>query len=86
MDINCNSLGHKRLLPYNGANIEFLTKNMKLPANRVFDVLSVLGISSDDLISFLVNERIKNRSRSKSEYTHQLYRRVDTEMNPKISV
>lgn len=74
MTITCNSLNHKRLLPYNGSTIEFLSKNMKLPINSVFDVLSVVAVSSEELVSFLVNERIKNRYRSSIAYTQHLYR------------
>ncbi|CAM4372965.1 hypothetical protein SAMN06265348_113207 [Pedobacter westerhofensis] len=74
MNITCNSHRNERLLPYNGANIEFLAKNMRLPMNRVFDVLNVVDVSADELITFLIKERIKNRSRSRLQYTHHLYR------------
>lgn len=74
MNITCKPLNHKRLLPYDGANIEFLSKNMRIPTSSVFDVLSVVAVSSEELVSFLVQERIKNRLRSSIGYTHQLYR------------
>jgi hypothetical protein len=50
-------------LPYNGEQLEFLAKNMKITPQRVLDVLSVISVSSDDLVFFIVNKRLNNRER-----------------------
>jgi hypothetical protein len=50
-------------LPYNGEQVEFLAKNMNITPERVLDVLSVISVSSDDLVFFIVNKRLNNRER-----------------------
>jgi hypothetical protein len=50
-------------LPYNGEQLEFLAKNLKITPQRVLDVLSVISVSSDDLVFFIVNKRLNNRER-----------------------
>jgi len=66
---------HHNMLPYNGTNLEFLSKNLKLPVHRVFEVLSVIDLSAEDFVSFLVNERLKNRERHITNYTVNLFRK-----------
>jgi hypothetical protein len=63
-------ISHKRndKLPYDGEKIEFLAKNMKIPIKRVFDVLSVISVSSDDLALFLISKRHKDRQRRIKSY------------------
>lgn len=60
--------------PFNGGNTEFIAKNLRILINRVFVVLSVIELKSDDFISFLVIERIKNRQRHHNNYIEKLYR------------
>jgi len=66
------------LLPYDGGRIEFLAKNMRMPINLVFAVLGKIELPCDDLVIFLINERVKNRKRSTVSYEIQLNRADDT--------
>lgn len=61
-------------LPYNGEKLEFIARNMKIPVKRVLDVLAMISVNSDDLVVFLVNERLKNRKRQSDNYTSNFYR------------
>jgi len=61
-------------LPYNGEKLEFIARNMKIPVKRVLDVLAMISVNSDDLVVFLVNERIKNRKRQSDNYSSNFYR------------
>jgi hypothetical protein len=54
---------HLPLLPYDGSKIKFLAKNLKISSNDVFVILSIINITSDEFVPFLINERLKNRSR-----------------------
>ena len=62
------------MLPYNGEKLEFIAKNMRIPFKRILDVLSVIDLSADDLVLYLVNERLKNRERHSENYTYKLFR------------
>ncbi|MET1055502.1 MAG: hypothetical protein ABWY16_09355 [Pedobacter sp.] len=62
------------MLPYNGEKLEFIAKNMRIPFKRVFDVLSVIDLTADELVLYLVNERLKNRERHLENYTDKLFR------------
>lgn len=61
-------------LPYNGNHIEFLSKNLRITTKGVFDILSLISLTSEELVLFIVNERLKNRKRHTSEYTTKLFR------------
>jgi len=74
MQLSDNPLKIKNILPFNGEKLEFIAKNLKIPINRVFDILSLINISADEFVLFLVNERLKNRERHSKNYTNKLYR------------
>lgn len=61
------------MLPFNGGKLEFIAKNMRIPLERVFDILSVIDLPADELVLYLVNERLKNRERRSEDYTNKLY-------------
>jgi hypothetical protein len=74
MQLSDKSFKKYGMLPYNGEKLEFIAKNMRIPFIRVFDVLAVIDLSADDLVLFLVNERLKNRERHAENYTNKLFR------------
>ena len=74
MQLSHTSFKKNSMLPYNGEKLEFIAKNMRIPFKRILDVLSVIDLSADDLVLYLVNERLKNRERHSENYTYKLYR------------
>lgn len=66
-------INHNKL-PYNGNQIEFLSKNLRITTKGVFDILSLISLTSEELVLFIVNERLKNRKRHTAEYTTKLFR------------
>jgi hypothetical protein len=74
MQLSDKSLKINSMLPYNGEKLEFIAKNMRIPFKRVFDVLAVIDLTADELVLYLVNERLKNRERHLENYTDKLFR------------
>jgi hypothetical protein len=74
MTIDNDSPKSYGMLPYNGEKLEFIAKNLRVPLNSVFDILSVINISADDFVLFIINKRLTNRERYSENYTSKWYR------------